>query len=391
MPAALLAPLIEAAWDALLDEPDPKDGVAAVECPARLRRFQGWSYRQRLPAAEMITVLDSDAEFRAAIAKRCSEDDCGEVGWLWLTRPDGWRQDLITAANGSLNGSAAVSEADREQAAAEREVETLRRRSDAAAKRHRNRQAGARRAERRAGDARQRLEDALKARGDAEAALAAAIEAEQVAATRHQRCVEQAEQAGEVAQAARCDRDRAAEALRRARARLPQPTVPQPKRSQRRSPPSRRKTPLRDLLVVDGYNLAFRLWQAPQNDPARVASIRACTERHLAEYAAARHVGVKLVWDGTREQQTAVGARRSTGGAGGLEVRFSQSGRAADDVIARICAAKPAARKVIVATDDTALAARVRRHGAVVWGQRRMKTALRAAGVLRNGGVAALH
>ena len=398
-----LAGVVDAAWGVLLTRPAGNghaDGYTnghnnshrrrkqedpELRCPAQLRRFRKWSYRPRLPAAVMVAALDSDAEFRAAVADECSEDVCGPEGWLWLTRPDGWEQTLAAARGGVA--------ADPVCAAAETEAERAARRSETVTKRYRRRRAAMRRTERAAVDARRHLEEARTVRIQAAAALEAARTGETGARRRHRLRSDEAGVAAAAEKSARSERDLAAAELRTARAALAavRTPAPDPAPPAAQSAPVRRrraaakKAPPSDLLIVDGYNLAFRLWVPPDGDTAQLRQMRACVERCLTEYAAARRIGVKLVWDGGDEQPTSSAAYRGLGRVGSVEVRFSQNGRRADDVIARICAGRPAARKVIVATDDNELAGRVRRHHASVWPQQKLVKALRDCGILHTG------
>ena len=401
-----LADVVDAAWGVLLARPagnghsishSHSDGhrirrneEPELRCPARLRTFQRWSYRPRLPAEQMIAVLDTDAEFRAAVAARSSEEVCGAEGWLWLTRPDGWEQQLASANSGTADTAT-----DRVVAAAAAAVEQAARRNETVTKRHRRRRAAMRRTERAAVDARRQLDEARNARVQAEIAVADARTVETEACGSHRRRIGAAAAAAAAETAARTGRDTAAAELRTARAALEAarpalPPVPDPSPTstsvpaRRRSPPAAR-TPAADLLIVDGYNLAFRLWAAPDNDVVELRQLRDCVLRCLTEYAASRRIGVKLVWDGTREQCTSSPAFRRAGGVGTVEVRFSRNGRTADDVIALICAGRPSAGKVIVATDDNALAGRVRRHNASVWSQQKLVAALRDGGILHTG------
>ena len=45
----------------------------------------------------MLAALDDDDTFRTRIAELLDPDTAGELGWLWLTRPEGW--DIQIAAH----------------------------------------------------------------------------------------------------------------------------------------------------------------------------------------------------------------------------------------------------------------------------------------------------
>lgn len=70
-----------------------RDGEAADPprpAPPALKRFLRFA---RLPAPALDIarkVLDEDEAFRQIVAAELRENEVGEAGWLWLTRPDGW-------------------------------------------------------------------------------------------------------------------------------------------------------------------------------------------------------------------------------------------------------------------------------------------------------------
>jgi predicted RNA-binding protein with PIN domain len=45
-------------------------------------------------AVTMFRVVDTDDAFRSEVAAAAEEDDLGRLAWLWLTRPEGWRDEL---------------------------------------------------------------------------------------------------------------------------------------------------------------------------------------------------------------------------------------------------------------------------------------------------------
>jgi predicted RNA-binding protein with PIN domain len=62
--------------------------------PQQLRRYLNFA---RLPAPALDIarrVVDDDELFRQRVADKVSEQEVGEAGWLWLTRPDGWEDRL---------------------------------------------------------------------------------------------------------------------------------------------------------------------------------------------------------------------------------------------------------------------------------------------------------
>jgi predicted RNA-binding protein with PIN domain len=85
--------------------------VPAPTALARIMRFG------RLPATAYATiakVVDEDREFRSRVAEAVGDDEAavGRAGWLWLHRPDSWRDDPVW--NGGAPVPAAGEAADAE-------------------------------------------------------------------------------------------------------------------------------------------------------------------------------------------------------------------------------------------------------------------------------------
>jgi hypothetical protein len=132
--------------------------------PAALRPVLGF---QRLPPRALRTVaevLDRDEGFRARVAEGLEPDQPDRPSWLFLTRPDGWADELDMLGDG-----AAEQRAEKERRSAERRVEQL-----SAALDRRGEELDEQRAE--AESARAELADERRRRQDAERALAASDE-----------------------------------------------------------------------------------------------------------------------------------------------------------------------------------------------------------------------
>jgi predicted RNA-binding protein with PIN domain len=123
-----------------------EEDTPVVPAPVALRPFLNFAKLSSSAVAAARRAVDNDDDFRARVAEEASQDEVGRAGWLWLTRPDGWQEELDAMASG-------VAEAG--EAAAERRAEN---------------------------EARRRLEGAQAATRRAEAAAAAA-QAESVRAT----------------------------------------------------------------------------------------------------------------------------------------------------------------------------------------------------------------
>ena len=62
--------------------------------PAGLRRYLGFTRLSTATLQAIARVVDGDDEFRAHVAGEVDEADVGRAGWLWLTRPEGYLDDL---------------------------------------------------------------------------------------------------------------------------------------------------------------------------------------------------------------------------------------------------------------------------------------------------------
>ena len=154
-----------------------EEAVPVEPAPVALRPFLQFA---RLPAPALVAtrrVLDADAAFRTRVAGEVSEEDVGRAGWLFLTRPDGWEDDLDALVRGAEEARAEV--ADRR---AENEARRRLAAVEAAAKRAEDVAVEARAEAARAGDA---LVEERRARRDAvEESEKLAIRARQLQAER---------------------------------------------------------------------------------------------------------------------------------------------------------------------------------------------------------------
>jgi predicted RNA-binding protein with PIN domain len=177
---------------------DGEDDTPAITPPSGLRPFLRFA---KLPAPAMLAArraVDADEEFRLRVAEAVSEADVGRAGWLWLTRPEGWEQELEAMASGAAEAG---------EAAADRRAENEARRRLAGA------EAATQRAEAAAASA-----QAESAR--AVAALAEERRARRAAADHAEDLARRLEQATSERDQARTERDRAREEGSRARRRV---------------------------------------------------------------------------------------------------------------------------------------------------------------------------
>jgi predicted RNA-binding protein with PIN domain len=62
--------------------------------PPALRPFLGFAKLSPAALSAIARVVDQDDDFRARVAASVDEDAVGRGAWLWLTRPEGWQDDL---------------------------------------------------------------------------------------------------------------------------------------------------------------------------------------------------------------------------------------------------------------------------------------------------------
>jgi predicted RNA-binding protein with PIN domain len=62
--------------------------------PPALRPFLGFARLSPAALTAIARVVDQDDDFRAHVAASVDEDAVGRGSWLWLTRPEGWQDDL---------------------------------------------------------------------------------------------------------------------------------------------------------------------------------------------------------------------------------------------------------------------------------------------------------
>ena len=98
--------------------------------PAALRPFVGFAKQTPQSLKAIARVVERDDEFRSRVADAVDEDQVGRAGWLWLTRPDGWEDELA-----ALESAAAARTADEQEARAERSATRRLAASQAAAQR----------------------------------------------------------------------------------------------------------------------------------------------------------------------------------------------------------------------------------------------------------------
>ncbi len=68
-----------------------------VPAPPALAQVLKFRHMPPVAVDTVVVVLDHDAELRSRVASDSNERETGRVGWLWLTRPHGWDDELREA------------------------------------------------------------------------------------------------------------------------------------------------------------------------------------------------------------------------------------------------------------------------------------------------------
>jgi predicted RNA-binding protein with PIN domain len=369
---------------------DGEMSTPPVRAPTGLLPFLRFA---RLPAAALSAarrVLDADTEFRGRVAEATSESVVGREGWLFLTRPDGWEDELARAAQVQTEIESAVAEERAEQDARRRvahleamvarlgsELEAARRELTGATAALADARRVSADASRRAAELEDRLiaarDERERRRSDAQAA---AMEVTRLRAELAARApvvdIEGVASAVADASAAADRLQRQLAAAVAALRAIESPPVaveppsgatdaaPQPLVST--SPVARRKpVPLPPavfddsddaaaflvrvngmVLLVDGYNVTMFGWPGRPIPEQRARLVDA-----LAELVARTGADVEVVFDGGADASNpTLGARR------GVRVSFSPPGVEADDVVIARAVEVPAHRPVTVASND---------------------------------------
>jgi predicted RNA-binding protein with PIN domain len=103
-----------------------------VDAPPALRRYLGFTKLQPATLRAIARVVDSDETFRARVAGEVDEKEIGRAGWLWLTRPGGWR-DEVARLQHEADAAASAAAAERSERNARRKLKAARAAADKAA------------------------------------------------------------------------------------------------------------------------------------------------------------------------------------------------------------------------------------------------------------------
>jgi predicted RNA-binding protein with PIN domain len=97
------------------------DAEPAVAAPVALRPFLHFSKLPQRALSAAQRVLDTDEPFRERVRSMTSETEVGRAGWLMLTRPAGWEQELAALVDQATT-AAAVADDEREERTTQRRL-----------------------------------------------------------------------------------------------------------------------------------------------------------------------------------------------------------------------------------------------------------------------------
>ena len=373
-----------------------------VEPPSRLKQFMEFNKR-KFPAralGQVREVLEADGEFRDRVVDAVAEGEMGPIGWLWLTRPDGWEQQCADLALAAEKESERAADAQRIQELTQRlqRSEALVKRADGQRdKAVRERDEARRQAAHAGAEARRADEKAAELAGELQVARSGleGVRGElaqiQRKATRTEGKLKSAlVQIDQQKKELRTSREQHGEEVSSLKERLaaaedevalareagfelpaePEPEVP--------APPTRRvRVPMpggihndsteaaeylfrqvNDIVVlIDGYNVTFKNWDKLPVQEQRHRFLRN-VEELSSRYSGAEFV---VVFDGSETDYDYIS---TTARSLGVTVRFSRPGITADDHIIGQCDGYPLTRPIVVVSEDGDVRERARNRGA---------------------------
>ena len=373
-----------------------------IDPPARLKQVLAFKRFPERALEQVRAVVESDEEFRQRVVADTDEEAMGRIGWLWLTRPEGWEQEYAELAT--------AAERETEQAADAQSIQALEQRQQRA-------EAAVERAERQRkkadddrdaakAEAAQARTEVRQARDEAKALSADLGEArrEREAAQKSlDRAVRTQDRTAAKLKSAQTQLDRLKKELRDSREqhkseintlkeRLaeaeaevalareagfeppaepdpdPEPPPPLTKRTAVPMPsgllndtPEAAEHLLRQVpdivVLVDGYNVTFKNWEKLPVQQQRHRFLQKMEELS-SRYSGAEFV---VVFDGT---QTDYDYIATTARSLGVTVRFSKPGVTADDHIISQCDSYPLSRPIAVVSEDGEVREQARNRGA---------------------------
>ena len=372
-----------------------------IDPPPRLKQFLAFKRFPERALNQVRAVVESDEEFRERVVAESDEEAMGRIGWLWLTRPEGWEQEYAELAASAEQETEQAADAQVVQAleqklqraeAALEKAERQRKKADEERDAAKAETIQARTSMRKAGDDAKALTAELgEARREREAAQKSLDRAERTqdrtaaklksAQTQLDRLKKELRDSREQHEAEINGlKERLAEAedevaLARAAGFEP-PSAPEPEPE---PPPITKRTAVSmpggmlndtpeaaeyllrqvpDIVVlVDGYNVTFKSWEKLPVQQQRRRFLQKMEELS-SRYSGAEFV---VVFDGT---QTDYDYIATTARSLGVTVRFSKPGVTADDHIISQCDSYPLSRHIAVVSEDGEVREQARSRGA---------------------------
>ena len=370
-----------------------------IDPPARLKQILTFKKFSERALGQVREVVESDEEFRERVVEAIGEEDTGRIGWLWLTRPDGWEQECAELA------AAVEQESEMADDARSRQVleQSLRKAEAALDKAERQREKAGRdrdearmRATQARSEARQSEKESSRlvaelaqARGDRDAIQKNLERIQRKESRTDDRLKKAQKEIERLNKKLRDSREQHEEEVKNLKERLAaaeeevaaarEAGFEPPKEPEPESPPPptiRIPAPLppgilkdtpeavrhllqmpRVVMLVDGYNVTFKSWQEM---PVREQRVRLLQK--LGELSA-RYSGAEIVvvFDGA---QTDYDYISTTARSLGVKVQFSDPGVTADEEIIALCEGYPLLRPVVVVSEDGEVRQQARDRGA---------------------------
>lgn len=372
-----------------------------VDPPTRLKQVLTFKKFTERAMDQVREVLESDEDFRERVIDAIAEVEVDRVGWLWLTRPDGWEQESAELAAAAQRKSEEAADAQRTQDLEQRlqRAESAQKKADSQRdKASRERDEARIQAAQARTEMRRAEEEAVRLVAELDKA-SAALDAAEGAMARAQRkqtrtdeklrsalaqvdglkkqLRDSLEQHGEEVSSLKARLAAAEDEVAMAREAGFEP--PSEAESKPAPPPLTKRTPvpmpgglLNDtpeaaefllrqvsdvVVLVDGYNVTFKNWEKlPVQEQRHRFLLK--MEELSARYTGAEFV---VVFDGIETDYDYIS---TTARSLGVTVRFSQQGVTADDYIINQCESYPLSRQLVVVSEDGEVRERARDRGA---------------------------
>ena len=386
-----------------------------IDPPARLKQILAFKKFSGRALEQVREIVEADDEFRERTAASAAEGEIGRIGWLWLTRPDGWRQECRQLASVAEQESEQAAHAQRRQGQQQRlqRAEASRQKADAQRDRATRERDEARLQAAQARTESHRAEDkAAQLAAELEQARAA-LDSAQTSLTQSQRTRRRLD---EKLKNAQTHNEQLKKDLKGARSRHEEEInsltnkladverrlavaekagfeaqpEPAPGADSGPEPPTKRlpvpmpKGLLNDtpeaveyllhsvpevVVLIDGYNVTFKKWPEMTLREQRRRFLRN-VEELSSRYPCSEFV---VVFDGSVTDYDYIA---TTPRSVGVSVQFTPSQETADDRIIALCSGYPLRRPLVVVSEDNDVRERARGQGANLVHPRKLLTVM---------------